>query len=88
MSQRLCDARRAFPTEVNSSMQFLHTVDSLFLAFRVAVGTRGTIVSSDDGGFNWKPQALPADTSEVDLSGVFVLDDGGAVAVGGDCNGK
>jgi photosystem II stability/assembly factor-like uncharacterized protein len=80
--------RAAIPTEADSGTYFLHVVNGSFLAFRVAVGTRGTIVSSDDGGFNWKPQALPADTSEVDLSGVFVLDDGGAVAVGGDCNGK
>ena len=54
---------------------------------RVAVGTRGTIASSYDGGFNWIDQ-VPEGGDQVHLSGVFVLDDGGAVAVGGNCNGK
>ena len=45
----------------------------------LAVGADGTILRTEDGGFNWKPQFAPVVTN---LYGVFVRDKARAVAVG------
>ena len=44
-----------------------------------AVGADGAVLATTDGGFNWKSQLLPVDTT---LSGVFVKDKKHAVIVG------